>query len=379
MRKPKVLIYADVPGWAYDNICNFLKVKFKNDYDWYYDYTFCHRYKFKTPTFAQSFKYDVINLSRFLFYFLAFKGLKKVSLYTLFNYQLSFFWKRTFNWNGGVYPRRVLPFWSRYDVVILLDYYFDRVARLNFRTKRLVKGLYFDGFPPPGCKYDFITKQNPGHISSLRKFSDEYLSDIDAVVAGSPTIATRFSQYFENIHFCNAIYKEEIFIERKTHLKQTNDLLIIGWTGNPLRDFKNFKTIVEPTVNNLKKRGLNVFLKTRFSGLYDTLPQFYEDVDLILIASEKDAGPFMFSEASLSGIPSISSNVGFPAFVIENMVNGIIVNLDISEFERKIEYLYNNRDVLYQMAKRIRGDYLKKMGSDVLVENWRGLFNSIGI
>jgi glycosyltransferase involved in cell wall biosynthesis len=379
MKKPKVLIYADSPGWAYDNICKFLKEKFKDDYDWYYDYTICHKYTFKTYSLGQRLKADIINLNRFLFKALTFKGFKKISVYTLLNYQLTFFWKRAFKWNGEIYSRRILPFWSQYDVVILLDYYFDRVARLNFRTRRLVKGLYFDGFPPPGCKYDFITKQDPALLGTLKQFSDEYLNDVDAIVAGSPTIAARFKQYFENIHFCNAIYREEIFIEKESFLKQPDEPFIIGWTGNPLRDFKNFKTIVEPVVHDLKELGLNVFLKTRFSGSYETLPQFYSDVDLILIASEKDAGPFMFSEASLSGVPSISTSVGFPAYVIKQMVNGIIVPLDSKAFADNITYLYKNRDVLYAMSKRIRADYLEKMGSDVLVNNWRTMFKSLKI
>lgn len=376
--RKKILVYADDPGWAYDNIAKCLQDFFKEEYDWYYDYTYCHRY-FARCNYYYGLKTDVINLVRFVFRVLTFRPLTNLSLNTFLNHKLTFFWQRKFLKNDKVHTRRVLPFYKQYDLAICLDYYFDRHAHLTFRSKKLIKGIYFDSFPPIGCQYDYRTKRNPRKISSISAFAAEYLSDIDALAGGSPTIVKRYSSFVKNSYFCNAFRGEDLFKEKLIQLKSINDELIIGWTGNPNRPFKHFYTIIEPVVNSLIEEGLNIELRTQFSGTYESLAKFYTEVDIIMIASEQDAGPFMFAEASLCGVPAISTAVGFPAHVIDHMTNGIIVKLDQSEFKENIKLLYNNRDLLFNMSNRIRQDYLKKMGSHILRENWKKMLNTVGI
>ncbi|MBL7853064.1 MAG: glycosyltransferase [Cyclobacteriaceae bacterium] len=377
-RKKRILVYVDSPGWAYDNLARHIRAAFAKDFDWYVDYTFCHRF-LSRPSFIERVKTDLLNLFRFVYRLVLFRPFAQLSCWTLFGHKLTFFWQRKFEVNGTLFSRRVLPFWMKYDLVIQLDYYFDRHAKLVFRSHRLVKGIYFDGFPPVGCNFDYIRKINPQEIKSISYFVDEYLSYTDAVLCGSPSISRRFTELGLKTFFCTAIRDEHIFEGRDVRLKPMSETLIIGWTGNPRRAFKHFDTIIRPVILKLRKSGLDIELKTQFSGSYDSLPKFYSDVDIVLIASDRDAGPSMFAEASLSNVPSISTKVGFPEYVVEHMRNGLLVDLTEDAFEHAIRVLYFNRELLFMMSKRIRGDYLSKMGNELLMENWRKMFCYMGL
>lgn len=376
-RKKRILIYSSVPGWAYDNILKYLLAKFSSEYDLYFDYTVCHRYV-SNSGFFNLLKEDVLNLARFIFRLITFQKTTRITLYSVFRHRVTFFWQKHFLHNNLVHTRNVLPYWKKYDLVILLGWYFDRSAKLQFRSSKIAKGIFTDGFPPAGG-YDFKLGIETDSINSIDVFCEEYLSDVDALIAGSPSIAERYSQHVKNIHFCSAIREAEIFFEKSIRLKSRNELFVVGWTGEAKRKFKNFYTIIEPAVNILISRGYNISLKTQFSGSYDSLPAFYQDVDVVLIASEQDAGPSLFAEASLCGVPSISNKIGFPGYVIDQNVSGIIVDLHIDEYVSALDYLYSNREKLYEMSASVRKTYLSKLSDEKLEQGWRELFKSLNV
>ncbi len=109
----------------------------------------------------------------------------------------------------------------------------------------------------------------------------------------------------------------------------------------------------------------------------ETLPGFYEDIDVVLIASDADAGPSMFGEASLMGIPSVSTNIGWPSQVIQDGINGFIVEKDINLMVEKIETLYKNRQLLNEMSMRIRTDFQKEFNKQEMIARWENIFNTV--
>jgi glycosyltransferase involved in cell wall biosynthesis len=189
---------------------------------------------------------------------------------------------------------------------------------------------------------------------------------------GSKGLEDQYDKFGKKTFFLNAVFKENAFKVWTDASKFFNKQLVIGWTGNPKRGFKGFEDIILPAIKLVKDSGRDIVLKTQFSGTYDSLIDFYTDVALVVIASEADTGPFMFSEASLSGIPAISTKVGFPRMVIQDGKNGIIVKeRTVRYFVESICKLFDDRELLFSMAERIRGDYLKILGNDVLVDNWK--------
>ena len=62
-------------------------------------------------------------------------------------------------------------------------------------------------------------------------------------------------------------YRAEDF-EENLNVGQ-NENFTIGWTGNPNREMKGFREIIEPAIKELQEEGLNLNLKTKFSGSYE--------------------------------------------------------------------------------------------------------------
>jgi glycosyltransferase involved in cell wall biosynthesis len=169
-------------------------------------------------------------------------------------------------------------------------------------------------------------------------------------------------------------YDEKIFSPKHT-IK--NNKFVLGWTGNPEREFKGFYSIVQPVVQELQNSGFNIELRTQFSGSLNSLADFWQNVDLAIIASEADAGPSMFMEASLCGVPSISTTIGMPAYVIVDNENGLFCSRNVADFVEKIALVIQHPELLEKMRVRIRKDYIEKLGVDVQIQNWENLFNQL--
>ena len=150
-----------------------------------------------------------------------------------------------------------------------------------------------------------------------------------------------------------------------------NKTLTIGWTGNPNREMKGFRNIIEPAIKELQAEGFDIQLKTKFSGSYEDLLSFYQDVDLVCIASSCDTGPFLFSDASLCSVPAVSTRIGFPNTVIKDGENGLFIERNKEDLKTAIKQLYNDRNLLQSFSSRIKEDYLKYFNNGLFINNLR--------
>lgn len=376
--KKKVLFIIDFPDWAFHNMIKEVILKLDNEYEFYWDFSSLFTkgqtaYKVNT---VKARLFNTINSAKLLIsktnlfkninvvHFLSLK-LNRLSSYVSDN-------SNNFHYKDKFYTRKILKYNEQYDLIFHMDYYYQySTVKLPHRVKNnnYIVGIYTEGFPHNGPNYDYNLEKNIENISQ-KDFFEQYVNNYKALIVGSLNLQRQYAPYPIPTYFCTAIYKESNFYV-SSDKKYFNEYLIIGWTGNPTREFKGFETIIKPAIEKVKSTGRKVILKTQFSGTYDELINFYEDVALCLIASSADTGPSMFVESSLSGIPCISTNVGFPNMVIEDNKNGFIVERNIDAFFEKICFCYDNRDVLCDFSKTIKKDNLSILGNDILMENWR--------
>lgn len=330
--KPKVLIIADRPNWAYHQIQLFIKNNFSSRFDIYTDFVSFNlnskKKKFGSPgTWIQ----NKINEFRF----------RKISK------------TRT------------------YDVAIFLGVYFPDFMQINFSANKIIKGIYTDGFPPQSLKHS-------NKDISINDFKNEYLTNTDLIVCGSELICSFYKAIFPNTIYANMAYEESFFPGKKNITKNSSTKIIIGWTGDPSREFKGYHSIIEPAISKAKKIRPEIEFITRFKGPIKTLPDFYRQVDFVLIASDKDAGPSLFVEAGMMNVPSISTRIGLPNEVIQDGVNGLFVERNIEAFVDAIIKIYDDRDLLYNMSLRIRNDIHNQLGKEICIERWNSVFDAIG-
>jgi glycosyltransferase involved in cell wall biosynthesis len=366
-RKPNILIVGDMPGWAFHNIIDFVITNVKG-FDFYFDFTYNHpRTNPEVISDSQPSNNNQIPSGKLR------KKIpfQKVVLLRGVIYRFINLFNRLglldFDGNGKVCRVRQD---GKYDLVVYLDFYMDKDADFShIKAAKHVKGIFTESYPPKGVVVD-------KHISK-QLFCETFLSENNALLVGAPSIKEKYDGYFyKPILFANMAYDERLFKTRNAK-KSDAEKFVIGWTGNPNRAFKGFHSHVIPTIEKLVSLGYKVELKTQFEGSLKSLVSFWQSVDLALIASDADAGPSMFMEASLCGVPTVSTRIGMPSYVIQDGLNGLFCLRDIDDMVEKVSLLINEKELYVAMKNSIRKDYIEKLGAEVQVQNWKTLFNEV--
>lgn len=323
--KPSILIIADFPNWAYYEIQQFIKNNLSDEFTIYTDFvSFNSIKKSKNPikrfkTYLDKNKYQEIRMDQ------------------------------------------------KYEAVLYLGFYFEDLMRIKWDSKRVIKGIYTDSFPP----------KNSNFVGSKDDFKNKFLKNADAVVCGSEQIKKLYQPMHDAVYYANLVLDEISFKRDSEKEVNTTEKFIVGWTGNPSREFKGYYSHIIPAIVLAQKKYPKIELKSRFSGPMETLPRFYDDVDVVVIASDADAGPSLFGEASLMEVPCISTDIGWPHQTISNGNNGFIIDKEIEEISNKIIELYENRALLFQMSKKIRKDFLIQYSREKMANNWKQLFYNV--
>ena len=359
MKKKSILFVADRPDWAYHNLIKTWSAGLK-DFDCYVTFEEDFNIRAKDFSFSEKLMTNFINLIK--------KSDKKfvIDSSSKFSYP-EYKTPPVYEVNTGKKVEKI-----HFDVLYECAFYFQFMSVFPFTSEKKFVGIYTDSFPHEGPSFDEKTKTDLKKLSR-KEFFEKYLKPYDGIIVGSSGLYNDYKELTDKITFGNGIYLQDEFVENKNIGEKEG--LTIGWTGNPNRPMKGFKEVIEPAVEKVNKTGRKVSLKTKFSGSYKDLLTFYSDVDVIAIASEADTGPSLFAEASLSKVPAISTNIGFPKMIIEDGINGIIVNRDVEEMKNAIIKLYDNRELLKSFSERIKEDYLKLLDNKISFNNLKKLFS----
>lgn len=357
--KKKILFEIDFKDWAFYFMVKSWSLELADEYDCYYVCNEDYRIKeVKNMSRLNIYSLNTISQFRFLFYRLFLEKNKKIQFIDLSgNYSYPKFTKAF-----------VTPFSDEtteitniveFDYLISMAYFFQYSSEIPFKGCRNLVGIFNDCFPHLGPEYDIKTKTNVNALSRSQ-FFEKYLKHYDFLLLANDNLIRAYRDYTENIEFALGIYKEELF--GRTKIK--SEIFTLGWTGNPHRVVKGFFEVIEPAVEKVLATGRKIRLKTSFNASYEEMIEFYNDVDLAVIASSGDGAPTMFCEACLSNIPSISTFIGLPSMVIQDGINGIFIKRDINEMANAIIYLHDNRYILEGFSKRIKEDYLNIMSNE---------------
>jgi len=339
--KKSILFVCDVPNWAFHIMANSVIKEFSEEYEFYIDFISYYEYSRKS--------------------FLDTKGMLRKLKFLNTKYKV-------YKKYGNPLPYRKVDESLVYDVMILFEAAMEKNVPSSIKYKKLIKGIFTDSYPP--LCYP-IRKEIP-----IEKFIRQYIANADALICGCQNSVNRYKPFFEKTFYINEIRDENLFRRRENVIRK-NGQFVIGWTGNPKRLNKGFYSHIIPAIKIAKSKRKGIVFKTQFSGSFDSLADFHQNEDLIVIASIEDTGPSLFSEASLCGVPAISTSIGWPMEVIENNVNGIIVERKVEAIADAIIRLYDDRDLLESMKKRIRDDYIKILGRNIMKERWLTLFKQI--
>ncbi|MCF8445022.1 MAG: glycosyltransferase [Crocinitomicaceae bacterium] len=261
---------------------------------------------------------------------------------------------------------------KEFSLILEMDYYYQYSGIFPFKSKKRILGVYTENYPHSGDNFDYHKGINIEKFSRLL-FFDTYIKKYDFFIVGSKNLKEIYSHFTENIEVVNNVLEQHYFESDIFENHKDQNKFVVGWTGNPNREFKGFYKFIKPAIDELNSEGLKIELKTKFSGPYEELYNFFNDVNLLIVASEGDCGPAVFAHASLSNIPSVSTKIGWPNDVIIDGVNGFFCDRNIPSIKEKVKILYHNRKLLSQFSNKIRKDYKIHYDNSVLTENFKNV------
>ena len=362
MKKKSILFVVDKPDWAYEFMVKSWLPYLLKEYDCYIAY-------------QQDFTIKLRKSNKFFRYFYNLKSLfiskintSKTTYFLHKNYIYKHYNRPPFYKFTSIIGDKILEKNSPeiFDFKIEMAFYFQYTSKIPFIAKKNVTGIFTDCFPHEGPTYD-IKSGTDRSLLRREQFYEKYLKPYDHIIVGGGNLLQDYQKLTKKVSFVYGIYGETLF-QQNPSVGDTPGLTV-GWTGNPNRPMKGFQQFIEPSIENLKAKGFDIKLKTKFSGNYEELYSFYKDVDLIVIASSADSGPSLFAEAALSAVPTISTKVGLPLMGIIDGENGLFVERNIKSIEKAIIDLYDNREKLKQFSSRIKTDYLTTLETKHSVGN----------
>ncbi len=147
--------------------------------------------------------------------------------------------------------------------------------------------------------------------------------------------------------------------------------LRVGFSGNKKHDWrKGISNFIEPACD---LPGIDLRLAMPQEGHYVPLaemPLFYNDIDVYICASSSEGFSLSVLEASACGRPIISTRVGGSDELIENGVNGFLVDRDANAIQEKLKFFLTNRNAVLEMGAANREIVLDKWSWEKRAPDW---------
>ena len=214
---------------------------------------------------------------------------------------------------------------SRYDIAFNPSYMLCKMDR-ELRG-RLVRGIY-------GHKWEWSL--NP------RRKLDQSLRGAFAVIVPNRELQAMIRWYFPRTYQVCEGTDPDIF---RFVRHRTGGDLVAGWSGNPRHPWKRFYDIIVPACEKAE-----VELRVATNLTREELCAFYNDVDVVLVATRGEGSPNCVFEAGACGRPVIGTAAGIIPEAVVDGRNGFIVDGTVEAFIEKLVWCKANIGQLREMG-----------------------------
>ena len=320
----KIALIADVQNWAFDIAANIIKKNLSNrfDIDIYY-------------AKSEQFHDDLFEI-----------------LETLKEYDIiHFFWRKILlNFETAEFKNKVIEKYGDYDFYVQ-----NMVSKIS-------TGVYDHLFIDDINFNKTFTKYCHKYVVSSKKLFDIYNNQS---FFKKPTCIMGDSFEKEKFYPSNM---QRFNFNQSSHL-------VIGWVGNSAWnekqkdknghsiDFKGFRTILLPVINDLIDEGFNIKFECADKNIKqiknDDMNEYYSHIHIYVCVSSNEGTPKPLLEAMGCGIPIITTDVGIAKQALGKLQQKYIlgerkIGKNDDEIRNKLKdqlvYLYNNRNVLRELS-----------------------------
>jgi glycosyltransferase involved in cell wall biosynthesis len=163
--------------------------------------------------------------------------------------------------------------------------------------------------------------------------------------------------------------------------KRASDHLVVGWAGSVTNnenldtDLRGIGGIIKPACAAVD--GVEFLAQFAEVGLVtddNEMRDYYNSLDLYLCASKSEGTPMTMLEAAACGVPALTTDVGMVPELIEEGVNGVVVERTVEAFAGKLEYFVKHRELLKEMGRAARARMEREFSWERLVDRWTEFF-----
>ncbi|MFF3247493.1 glycosyltransferase [Streptomyces sp. NPDC002870] len=105
----------------------------------------------------------------------------------------------------------------------------------------------------------------------------------------------------------------------------------------------------------------------------------YAAADLVLLTSDNEGMPVSLIEAGLAGLPTVATDVGSVAEVVQDGTTGLLAGLSSGELARHTVTLLRDGELRQEMGARARTFTTQRFGEERLVADTQALYTSIAV
>lgn len=233
------------------------------------------------------------------------------------------------------------------------------------------------GYSYIDCMHRIPKRKRISGITAHRNWNNvsRKMKNVYAAHANSVMLLKELNEFHDNTFYVPNGVDEKMFYLKK-EIPKTRDNLIVGHVGK-LSPLKGQKEFIEPAC---KKAGVEY--RPHYNNYmnaipHNKMPDFYQEVDIVIIASTEDGTPNSGLEASACGRMVLSNKIGNMPELITNHENGILVDKNIDSYVEALLYLKNNRDHMIEMGQKAREEILKSWTWKIQAEKYKDMFNKL--
>lgn len=252
----------------------------------------------------------------------------------------------------------------------------ESIVEMDSKEKEF--DLYFT-FEPNFVR--FVRKAGARYVTGVTAHTFVNFVDYEGIMKRAVAIHGNSKLLFNEIKKFNpnSFYLPNGVDEELFKLKKRQILpFTAGFVGKPNKR-KGLEEFIKPAC---EKAGVN--LKTlicKFNDenclIHTQMPEWYWDIDCVVVASDMDGTPNMLLEAAAVGRTFVGNEIGnVPEFVVQGK-NGFMVKRDVDEYVEKLKYLKEKRVVSAKMGVAAHKTVVKEWTWEKQAENYCKMFREI--
>lgn len=201
----------------------------------------------------------------------------------------------------------------------------------------------------------------------------ESLQNAIAIHANSKMLYNEIKEYNDRVYYVPNGVDEVLFpfVER-----DLSEPFRVGYVGKPSKP-KGLEDFIVPAC---KKAGVELIPQTcSFNSEekipHERMPEYYKNIDVIMIASISDGTPNMLLEAASTGRTFIGNRIGNVPEFVEEGINGFMLGeRNVDDYVDRLLFLKKNRDTCAEMGREARKTIENSWTWKMQSENYRKMF-----